>query len=181
MIVRGTATAAKHSHRVLLALPHRAHARSSDVERSAATNEAAEAECSHERSGATAASAAATGRVITRAVHEAVQLGRRSCGANRRGNEGLFKTGDRKGRQAHVQHVSRTVPLTVKLSGRPRAPPGRRDRVEIVPADHLRARYTMMAATTIMKRAMKFADPMCYSKTLAAPNRRRITVRSSDC
>ena len=54
----------------------------------------------------------------TRAVHEAVQLGRRSCGANRRGNEGLFKTGDREGRRAHVQHVSRTVPLTVKLRGR---------------------------------------------------------------
>jgi len=28
-----------------------------------------------------------------RAVHEAVQLGRRSCGANRRGNEGIFTTG----------------------------------------------------------------------------------------
>ena len=54
----------------------------------------------------------------TRAVHEAVQLGRRSCGANRRGNEGLSKTGDREGRRAHVQHVSRTVPLTVKLRGR---------------------------------------------------------------
>src|SRR5205807_1397484 len=54
----------------------------------------------------------------TRAVHQAVQLGRRSCGANRRGNEGLFKTGDREGRRAHVQHVSRTVPLTVKLRGR---------------------------------------------------------------
>jgi len=27
------------------------------------------------------------------AVHEAVQLGRRSCGANRRGNEGIFTTG----------------------------------------------------------------------------------------
>lgn len=36
-------------------------------------------------------------------------------------------------------------------------------------ADHLRARYTMMAATTMMKRAMKVADPMCYSRTLAAP------------
>src|SRR6266481_5593004 len=64
MIVRGTATAAKQSHRVLLAQPHRAPARSSDVERSAATNEAAEAECSHPRSGATPASAAATGALI---------------------------------------------------------------------------------------------------------------------
>ena len=32
-------------------------------------------------------------RADTGAVHEAVQLGRRSCGANRRGNEGLFKNG----------------------------------------------------------------------------------------
>ena len=60
----------------------------------------------------------------TRAVHEAVQLGRRSCGANRRGNEGLSKTGDREGRRAHVQHVSRTVPLTVKLRGRTEASGG---------------------------------------------------------
>src|SRR5437762_4605848 len=59
MIVRGTATAAKQSHRVLLALPHRAHARSSDVERSGATNEGAGAECSRLDSGATPASAAA--------------------------------------------------------------------------------------------------------------------------
>src|SRR5438105_4091607 len=58
----------------------------------------------------------------TRAVHQAVQLGRRSYGPDRRGNEGLFKTGDREGRRAHVQHVSRTVPLTVKLSGRVSAP-----------------------------------------------------------
>src|SRR5437764_12876534 len=29
----------------------------------------------------------------TEAVHEAVQLGRRSCGVNRRGNEGIFTTG----------------------------------------------------------------------------------------
>ena len=64
----------------------------------------------------------------TSAVHEAVQLGRRSCGANRRGNEGLFKTGDRQGPRAHLQHVSRTVPLTVKLSGRPEAPIKRRGR-----------------------------------------------------
>jgi len=53
MIVRGTATAAKQSHRVLLALPYCGHARSSAVERSPATNEAAEAECSHPRSVAT--------------------------------------------------------------------------------------------------------------------------------
>src|SRR5437870_1702650 len=66
MIVRGTATAAKQSHRVLLALPHRAHARSSDVERSGATNEGAGAECSRLRSGATPASAAAAGAVIPR-------------------------------------------------------------------------------------------------------------------
>ncbi len=64
MIVRGTATTAKQSHRVLLALPRRAHARSSDLERSGATNEDAGAECSHPRSGATPASAAATGAVI---------------------------------------------------------------------------------------------------------------------
>ena len=51
--------------------------------------------------------------------------------------------------------------LTVTLSGRPRAPVRRRDRVEIVATDHLRTRYTMMAATTMMKRAMKVADPMC--------------------
>jgi len=42
-----------------LALPHRAHARSSDVERSGATNEGAGAECSRLDSGATPASAAA--------------------------------------------------------------------------------------------------------------------------
>src|SRR6059058_5236045 len=64
MIVRGTATTAKRSYPVHLALPHCAPARSSDVERSAATNEAAEAECSRPRSGATSASAAATGAVI---------------------------------------------------------------------------------------------------------------------
>jgi len=64
----------------------------------------------------------------TGAVHKAVQLGRRSCGANRRGNEGLFKTGDREGRRAHVQHVSRTVPLTVKLRGRTTTPDERRGR-----------------------------------------------------
>jgi hypothetical protein len=57
-------------------------------------------------------------RADTEAVHEAVQFGRRSCGADRRGNEGLFKTGDREARRAHVQHVSRTVPLMVKLRGR---------------------------------------------------------------
>src|SRR5204863_460013 len=61
-------------------------------------------------------------------VHEAVQLGRRSCGANRRGNEGLCQTGDREGRRAHVQHVSRTVPLTVKLRGRTTTPDERRGR-----------------------------------------------------
>src|SRR5205807_8557876 len=60
MIVRGTATAAKQSHRVLLALPRRAHARSSDLERSAAPNEGAGPECPRLRSGATPASAAAT-------------------------------------------------------------------------------------------------------------------------
>jgi len=64
----------------------------------------------------------------TGVVHEAVQLGRRSCGANRRGNEGLCQTGDREGRRAHVQYVSRTVPLTVKLNGRAEAPDGRRGR-----------------------------------------------------
>jgi len=64
MIVRGTATAAKQSHRVLLALPRRAHARSSDLERSAAPNEGAGPECPRLRSGATPASAAATGAVI---------------------------------------------------------------------------------------------------------------------
>src|SRR5204862_6009366 len=63
-IVRGTATTAKQRHPVHLALPHRASARSSDVERSAATHEAAEAECSRPRSGATPAYAAATGAVI---------------------------------------------------------------------------------------------------------------------
>ena len=63
------------------------------------------------------------------AVHEAVQLGRRSCGANRRGNEGLFKTADQEGRRAHVQHVSRTVPLTVKLSGRAQTHAARRGRI----------------------------------------------------
>jgi hypothetical protein len=47
-------------------------------------------------------------------------------------------------------------------------------------ADHLRARYTMSAATTMMKRAMKVADPMYYSKPLAAPNHQRFTARSSD-
>ena len=57
-------------------------------------------------------------RADTGALQEAVRLGRRSCGANRRGNEGLFRTGDREGPRAHVQHVSRTVPLTVKLRGR---------------------------------------------------------------
>src|SRR5437764_1198857 len=62
----------------------------------------------------------------TGALQEAVQLGRRSCDANRRGNEGLFQTGDREGRRAHVQHVSRTVPLTVKLNGRAEAPDERR-------------------------------------------------------
>ena len=67
MIVRGTATAAKQSHRVLLALPHRAHARSSDVERSGATNEGAGAECSRLRSGATPAFTAA-GAPETRAL-----------------------------------------------------------------------------------------------------------------
>src|SRR5947208_2308210 len=62
-------------------------------------------------------------------VHEAVQLARRSFGANRRGNEGLFKTGDREIRQgAHVQYVSRTVPLTVKLRGRTTTPDERRGR-----------------------------------------------------
>jgi len=64
----------------------------------------------------------------TGVVHEAVQLGRRSCGANRRGNEGLCQTGNREGRRAHVQHVSRTVPLTVKLRGRTEAPDGSRGR-----------------------------------------------------
>src|SRR5437763_6788642 len=64
MIVRGTATAAKQSHRVLLALPRRAHARSSDLERSAAPNEGAGPECPRLRSGATPASAAATGTLI---------------------------------------------------------------------------------------------------------------------
>ncbi len=62
--VRGTATAAKQSHPVHLALPRRAPARSSDLEQSAATNETAEAECPHPRSGATPASAAAIGAVI---------------------------------------------------------------------------------------------------------------------
>ena len=47
-----------------MALPHRAPARSTDVERNAATNEAAKAECSRPRSGATLASAAATVTVI---------------------------------------------------------------------------------------------------------------------
>ena len=68
-------------------------------------------------------------RADTGAVHEAVQLGRRSCGANRRGNEGLFKTGDREDRGARVQHVSRTVPLTVKLSGRTPASDRSRGRI----------------------------------------------------
>jgi len=59
MIVRGTATTAKQSHPGDLALPHRAPPRSSDLERNPATNEAAKAQCSRPRSGATAASAAA--------------------------------------------------------------------------------------------------------------------------
>ena len=57
----------------------------------------------------------------------------------------------------------------------------RRRHGEMAAADHLRARYTMMAATTMMKRAMKVADPMCYSQTVVAPNHRRFTARSSDC
>src|SRR5439155_5592346 len=64
MIVRGTATTAKQSHPGDLALPHRAPARSSDLERNPATNEAAKAQCSRPRSGATPASAAATVTVM---------------------------------------------------------------------------------------------------------------------
>src|SRR5207249_9473091 len=64
----------------------------------------------------------------TRALKLAPHARRRSNGANRRGNEGLFKTGDREVRRSHVQHVSRTVPLTVKLNGRAEAPDGRRGR-----------------------------------------------------
>src|SRR5207237_8815993 len=64
VIVRGTATTAKQSHPGHLALPHRAPARSSDLERNPATNEAAKAQCSRPRSGATPASAAATVTVM---------------------------------------------------------------------------------------------------------------------
>src|SRR5947208_16849428 len=128
MIVRGTATAAKQSHRVLLALPRRAHARSSDLERSGAPNEGAGARMPPPAQRRNASVRGGDSRGDTGAVHEAVQLGRRSCGANRRGNEGLFKTDDREGRRAHVQHVSRTVPLTVKLRGRTTTPDRRRGR-----------------------------------------------------
>jgi hypothetical protein len=119
-IVRGTATAAKRSHPVHLVLLHRAHARSSDIERSEPMNEAADAECSHGRSGATPAPAATTGTVITPTAHEAVQLGRRSSRANRRGNEGIFQ--QEKMRRRQIPQLSRTVPLTVKLRGRAPAP-----------------------------------------------------------
>src|SRR5437667_5896312 len=130
MIVRGTATAANERHRVLLALPHRAHARSSDFERSGATNEGAGAECSNAPAW-TAAQRQRSRRQVppdTRALKLAPHARRRSYGANRRGNEGLFKTGDRDGRRGHVQHVSRTVPLTVKLRGRASTSDRRRGR-----------------------------------------------------
>src|SRR5437773_9364803 len=61
-----------------------------------------------------------------RAVHEAVQLGRRSCGANRRGNEGIFTTG--RNVTALSSAPPPNSPLTVKLSGRPQARPARRER-----------------------------------------------------
>src|SRR5881392_3744082 len=67
----------------------------------------------------------------TRALKLAPHARRRSNGANRRGNEGLFKTGDREVRRSHVQHVSRTVPLTVKLSGRPEVPRARQSAITL--------------------------------------------------
>jgi hypothetical protein len=97
-IVRGTATTAKQSRPGHLALPHRAPARSSDVERNAAINEAAKAQCPRPRSGATAASAAAIVTLIPQRFMRPVQLSHGSYGPDRRGNEGLFQTGIRNGR-----------------------------------------------------------------------------------
>jgi len=71
--------------------------------------------------------------------------------------------------------------LTVKLSGRAEASARRRRPAEVFAADHLRLRCTMNAATMMMKTAIKVPELMCYSKTLAAPNRLRVTDRSSDC
>src|SRR5207244_8465927 len=126
--VRGTATAAKQSHPGHLALPHRAPARSSAVERNAATNEAAKAECSHPRSGATPASAAPTGAVIPGRFVSQCSSGAEVVAPTAAETKGSSKTRDREGLRAHVRHLSRTVPLTVKLRGRAEAPDKRRGR-----------------------------------------------------
>jgi hypothetical protein len=68
----------------------------------------------------------------------------------------------------------------VKLSGRAEASEGRRRHTEVTAADHLRLRRTRKTAKMMIKTATIVAERMCYSKALAAPNRRRVTARSSD-
>ena len=128
MIVRGTATAANESHQVLLALPHRAHARSSDVERSGATNEGASAECSRlgQRRNASVHGSRCHRIPERRSWHR--MRAAEATAPTAAETKGSSKSGDREGRRAHVQHVSRTVPLTVKLSGRAEAPDWSRGR-----------------------------------------------------
>ena len=118
MIVRGTATTAKRSYPVHLALPHCAPGAQLRRRTKRSDKRSRRGRMLPPPQRRNASLRGGDWRGDTGAVREAVQLGRRSCGANRRGNEGLFKTGDREGRRAHVQHVSRTVPLTVKLRGR---------------------------------------------------------------
>ena len=128
MIVRGTATAVKQSRPVHLALPHSGPARSSDVERSAATNEVAEAECSDPRSGATPASAAATGAVIPRRFIRQCNSGAEIVAPTAAETKGS-SLHNREERDGVKFGTPRTVPLTVKLSGRTQASDRSRGRI----------------------------------------------------
>jgi len=99
-MVRGTGVAAERRHHLSsLALPHRATARSSDVERKVRPIEAADAECYCSRSGATR------------------RIPRRSL---RRGNEGLFTTGAKKSDRPRSAFLPNS-PSNGEVEGPPRS------------------------------------------------------------
>jgi hypothetical protein len=118
--VRGTATAYRR-HQTHLALTHRAHAHSFDVKRSQALHEPTAAECSRRRSGATQASGATSGTGFHSGdigtEGPAPKLPRQTAAETK----GSFLPPSSV-RWRNVRHVSRTVPLTVKLRGRTEAP-----------------------------------------------------------
>src|SRR5712671_2760903 len=93
VIVRGTATTAKQSHPGRLALPHRAPARSSDLETKPSDKRSRQGTMLPPAQRRNASVRGGDCHRDTRAVHEAVQLSHGSYGPDRRGNEGLFQTG----------------------------------------------------------------------------------------